>query len=177
MPRLQALKDRVSVNDIQFCFSTFELSAVVLFSSLWQSFANRSSVKKHGILNPHLAKVLAELGHTDLLVIADAGLPLPLGIERVDLSLVEGVPRFLQVLEAVLLEVDVEAITLASEIMLKSPNENARIRGLFTLEPTYVSHVDFKSITHRARAIVRTGECTPYCNIILQAGVHDGFKR
>lgn len=134
-------------------------------------------MKKSGILNPQLSRVIAEMGHTDLLVIADAGLPLPMGVERVDLSLVPGVPGFIQTLEVILSELAIEGATLAGEIRTGSPNELERALTLVGLEPQFVPHTEFKAITHRARAIVRTGECTPYCNIILQAGVHDAFRR
>lgn len=133
-------------------------------------------MKKTVVLNPHLSRLIAEMGHTDLLVVADAGLPLPLGVERIDLSLRPGVPGFIQTLETILEELDVEAATLASEIKTHSPDQLKRAKKLIHLEPQFVTHVQFKELTRRARAIVRTGECTPYCNIILQAGVHDDFK-
>lgn len=134
-------------------------------------------MKKSGILNPQLSKVLAEIGHTDLLVIADAGLPLPIGVERVDLSLVPGVPGFFQTLEAILAELAIEGATLAAEMHTHSPDELERVKTFIKLEPTFVPHAEFKAITRASRAIVRTGECTPYCNIILHAGVHDAFRR
>lgn len=134
-------------------------------------------MKRNGILHPQLSRIIAELGHTDLLVIADAGLPLPLGVERVDLALEAGVPGFFQTLEAILREVDVEALTLASEIKTVAPASDARLRALIPLEPAYLPHADFKTMTHRARAVIRTGEVTPYNNVILQCGVHEGFKR
>ena len=39
------------------------------------------------------------------------------------------------------------------------------------IAPQTVSHEEFKRRTAKARAMVRTGECTPYANIILIAGV------
>lgn len=41
---------------------------------------------KTGILHPQLARVLAELRHKDTIIIGDAGLPIPKGVERVDLG-------------------------------------------------------------------------------------------
>ena len=38
-----------------------------------------------------------------------------------------------------------------------------------TLE--YVSHQAFKQQTQTTRAVIRSGECSPYANIILFAGV------
>jgi D-ribose pyranase len=67
-------------------------------------------MKKIGILNQPLSAVIAGLGHNDMLVIADAGLPIPPETERIDLALVPGVPGFLQTVEAVLLEMQVEKV-------------------------------------------------------------------
>ncbi|PAE14687.1 D-ribose pyranase, partial [Virgibacillus sp. 7505] len=59
-------------------------------------------MKKLGILNRDIARVLASLGHTDLIVIADCGLPIPSGVECIDLSIRLGVPNFVDVLTEVL---------------------------------------------------------------------------
>jgi D-ribose pyranase len=134
-------------------------------------------MKNTTILNPQLSRVIAEMGHTDLLVIADAGLPLPIGVERIDLSLKPGVPGFIETLETVLSELVIEGATVAEEMRSVSPDIHARIEKRVGLELAHLPHAQFKELTHKARAIVRTGECTPYCNIILQAGVHDDFKR
>ena len=134
-------------------------------------------MKKTTILNPQLSRVIAEMGHMDLLVIADAGLPLPMGLERIDLSLCPGVPGFFQTLETVLTELAIEGATVAEEMRSVSPDEHTRVEQRLGLELAHLPHVQFKELTRKARAIIRTGECTPYCNIILQAGVHDDFKR
>ena len=126
-----------------------------------------------GILNPQLSRVIAETGHTDLLVVTDAGLPIPTHIERVDLSILPNLPQFLDVLKAVLQEVVVEGIILAEEIKTQSPKMLAQILALFPADIpiTYVPHSEFKQRTKNARAAIRSGEFTPYANVILQAGV------
>lgn len=129
-------------------------------------------MKKHGILNPQLSRVIAELGHTDALVIADAGLPIPPGVERIDLALTGGIPRFTDVLSAILGEMQVERAVIAREMQAASPQLHAQIGATMNNCPIgEVSHEDFKLLTARARAIVRTGEFTPYANIILYSGV------
>ena len=124
------------------------------------------------ILNGQLSRIISETGHTDGLVISDAGLPVPLGMERVDLALREGVPAFLDVLDAVVGELAVEAITLAEEIRASSSQMldeiAARLPGI---ETRFVPHTEFKRLTCQARAVVRSGEFTPYANVLLQAGV------
>jgi len=125
-----------------------------------------------GILNPNLARVLAELGHKDTLVLCDAGLPVPSGTERIDLAWKPGEPAYLDVLPEILEHIVVEAAVLASEIKSVSPQFHQKILDLLP-EGTpveYVDHVDFKRRTSEARAIVRTGEFTPYVSVILVSG-------
>ncbi|MCY9374695.1 D-ribose pyranase [Bacillus spizizenii] len=129
-------------------------------------------MKKHGILNSHLAKLLADLGHTDKIVIADAGLPVPDGVLKIDLSLKPGFPAFQDTAAVLADEMVVEKVIAASEIKV-SNQENARcLENLFSeQEIEYLSHEEFKLLTKEAKAIIRTGEFTPYANCILQAGV------
>ncbi|MCY9033053.1 D-ribose pyranase [Bacillus inaquosorum] len=129
-------------------------------------------MKKHGILNSHLAKLLADLGHTDKIVIADAGLPVLDGVLKIDLSLKPGLPAFQDTTAVLADEMVVEKVIAASEIKA-SNQENARfLENLFAEQKIeYLSHEEFKLLTKEAKAIIRTGEFTPYANCILQAGV------
>jgi D-ribose pyranase len=129
-------------------------------------------MKKTGLLHAELSQLIATMGHGDLLVIADAGLPVPPGTRCIDLAVTRGVPSFEAVLGAVLGELQVERAVHASEMLQRAPELAARLRVLLgdtPLEP--VDHEAFKARTAAARAIVRTGEFTPYANVILQAGV------
>ncbi len=128
-------------------------------------------MKKSALLNSEISYEIAKLGHTQTLTIGDAGLPVPAGVKRIDLAVVKGVPSFLQVLDAVLSEMKVEKITLAEEIRLKAPRLHEQIWNLFNVEIEYVPHERFKELTKQSAAIVRTGETTPYANIILTSGV------
>ena len=129
-------------------------------------------MKKHGILNPQLSRLIAELGHTDALVVADAGLPIPAGVERVDLALTGGIPSFMEVLNAILDEMQVERAVIAQEMQAKSPQLYVQVGAALKNCPTgEVPHEEFKLLTTQVRAIVRTGEFTPYANIILYSGV------
>jgi D-ribose pyranase len=129
-------------------------------------------MKKTGLLHAELSQVIATMGHGDLLVIADAGLPVPAGTRCIDLAVMQGVPAFDAVLAAVLGELQVERAVHATEALQRSPDF---VSGLRTqLGDTPLAHIDheaFKARTAAARAIVRTGEFTPYANVILQAGV------
>ena len=129
-------------------------------------------MKKTALLNSMLSETIAGMGHTDMLVIADAGLPIPQGPRRIDLALTRGVPGFIQTLEAVLTELRVERIIIARETGEVSPQILAQIEQLLPDVPVQqLSHEKFKQVTASARAVVRTGEFTPYANIILVSGV------
>ncbi|SEM49411.1 D-ribose pyranase [Loktanella fryxellensis] len=121
-------------------------------------------MKKTGLLHADLSGVIARMGHGDMLVIGDAGLPVPPGIPCIDLALTHGIPSFAQVLAAVLTELQVERCTMAQEA-------SAGLHALAPLPPALMSHDAFKVLTRDARAVVRTGEVTPYANIVLHAGV------
>ena len=129
-------------------------------------------MKKIGILNQPISSVIAGLGHTDTLVIADAGLPVPPETQRIDLALTEGIPSFLDTLRVVLTEMEVERAIVAEEMLDASPQVYEAIKemlGDVVIET--VTHLIFKEQTRSARAVIRTGEFTPYANVILTAGV------
>ena len=129
-------------------------------------------MKKRGILNAQLSYLLAALGHKDLFMIGDAGMPIPEGVEVVDLVLTAGVPTFKQVLDAVLDEVQVEGYYLAHEIKEFNPELEEYIKaGLPEAEVEYMPHEDLKKFSGKCRFGIRTGEFSPYPNVILRAGV------
>jgi D-ribose pyranase len=129
-------------------------------------------VKKTGILNQPISSVVASLGHTDTLVIADAGLPVPPETQRIDLALTEGIPTFLDTLRIVLMEMQVERAVVAEEMLDVSPKVYEAIKEMLGDVPIEtVTHTIFKEQTRSARAVIRTGEFTPYANVILAAGV------
>lgn len=129
-------------------------------------------MKKNGVLNSEIAKVLARMGHTDYIVISDCGLPIPDETKRIDLALSKGVPSFSEVLTTILDDFVVEKAILALEIktnngeLLKEIERSCQLNNV-----EYVTHEEFKILTKRAKAVIRTGECSPYANIILHSGV------
>ncbi|CAM4349766.1 hypothetical protein BAMA_07140 [Bacillus manliponensis] len=129
-------------------------------------------MKKHGVLNSEIAAVLAALGHTDTIVIADCGLPIPDDVKRIDLAIELGKPAFLEVLQVVAADMQVEKAVLAKEIKLHNEPVQQGVQHIVTeADYEYVSHEQFKQLTKEAKVVIRTGEATPYANIILQAGV------
>ena len=127
-------------------------------------------MKKQGILNRELAGIFAKLGHTDQIVIADCGLPIPEGVTCIDLAYKLGEPSFLTILDVVLDDLKVEKAILAQEIQTANADVEAAIKNKID-DLNYVTHEQFKQLTKEAKVIIRTGEITPYANIILQSGV------
>lgn len=129
-------------------------------------------MKKIGTLNQPLSTVIAGMGHGDMLVIGDCGLPIPANVQRIDLALTAGVPTFLQTLSVVQQELEVESVVIANEMTENSAALYQEVKQkIGNIEIKMVSHEEFKKMTQQAAAIVRTGECTPYANIILKSGV------
>ncbi|HDT12646.1 MAG TPA: D-ribose pyranase [Candidatus Marinimicrobia bacterium] len=132
-------------------------------------------MKKKGILNSRLSMIIASLGHTDQMVIGDAGLPLPRNAEIVDLAVSANIPRFLEVLKAVLQELVVEKAIVATEIQKINHGVWDEIKKLLNgVELEFVTHDEFKRLYRESNntVFVRTGESTPYANIILISGVN-----
>ena len=124
-------------------------------------------------MNSDISRVLSYMGHTDTLCIGDCGLPIPDEVERIDLALCFGEPTFMRTLEIVAGDMKVEKIVLAEEIKEKNPDVLSKIQAYFAgqdVEVEFVSHTELKAKTHDCKAVIRTGETTPYANIILQSG-------
>ncbi len=130
-------------------------------------------MKREGILNSEISRVLSYMGHTDWLCIGDCGLPIPDEVERIDLALCFGEPTFMRTLEIVAKDMKVEKIILAEEIRTQNPAVLAAVEALFAeqnVKVEYVTHAALKERTRSCKAVIRTGEITPYANIILQSG-------
>jgi len=129
-------------------------------------------MKKSKLINSEISYTISKMGHTDTLTIGDCGLPIPKDVNRIDLALTHNVPTFIQTLDVVLEELCVEEVVIAEEIEDKNMAVYQEILKRFKdIKITKVSHEDFKKLTKESKALVRTGECSPYANIILKSGV------
>lgn len=128
-------------------------------------------MKKQVLLNSYLSRLIAEMGHGDCLAISDAGLPIPPQTPRIDLAVCGGVPSLLSVFDVVVTELEVERAVIAREMRIDSPRMYgqviAKIRDIAYSE---ISHQQLKGRLTRCKAVVRTGELTPFANIVLHAG-------
>lgn len=130
-------------------------------------------MKKSGLLQAELAGILAAVGHTQTIVIGDAGLPIPSNVKCIDLAVHAGLPSFMEVLKTIMPECVFESYILAEEIKEKNPEVLAGIReATLPLDERMVSHEELKTLSKQAQCIIRTGETSPYANIILVGGVN-----
>ncbi len=130
-------------------------------------------MKKEKLLNPKIVAAVAALGHTEFICIADCGLPIPKNVEVIDVSVTATIPKFIDVLEAVESELVVESYIYAEEIHQHNPDTIKKIGEILDGKPAKkVSHEAFKTMTHDAKYIIRTGETSPYANVILVGGVN-----
>ena len=96
--------------------------------------------------------------------------------DSIERRLKPGTPGFLETLEVVLQEMFVEKAYVSADIMRFSPQIYQGIQDLLGDVPIEaVPHVDFKQMTAQSKAIIRTGEYTPFALVILVAGAW-GFK-
>jgi len=129
-------------------------------------------MKKTRLLNRHLSDAIARIGHTQRLIIADAGLPIPLHVKRIDLAVTPGLPTVRQVADAIATEMEVESIVVADELIAWNTDLVDEMSALFTAPWSSVPHTTFKEMSEAAIAIVRTGETQPYFNVMLVSGVN-----
>lgn len=128
-------------------------------------------MKKSAVLNTQVSAVIADMGHFDLLGIGDAGMPVPAGTKKIDLAVTLGLPKFIDVLKNVLSELQVQKIYLAEEIKTANPDQLAAIKKLVDVPIEFIPHEEMKRRLSKTKAFIRTGEATPFSNILLESGV------
>ena len=125
-----------------------------------------------GILNPKINSLLARVRHTNMLVIADRGFPFWPMIETVDISLVDGVPTVLQVLQAIRLNFEIGEIFMAQEFVKANTPDvcNAFAKATAHIPLHYEAHADLKKRVPGAIGLIRTGDTVQYANMLLVSG-------
>lgn len=131
-------------------------------------------MKKGKLLHGEISHLIAEMAHADTILIGDAGMPVPKGVKLIDLALCNGQIPFLTVLDVVLSELEVQNAYIDVEMEEVSPSMKQNLTNLlkdyqFKLEE--IPHEELKERSKECKAVIRTGEFTPYSNIILEAGV------
>jgi D-ribose pyranase len=127
---------------------------------------------RQGILNPLINSLLCRVRHTNMLVIADRGFPYWPGIETVDISLVDGIPTVLQVLEAIRPNFDIVQIYMAREFREENtPEAQERLaKATAGIPLVFEPYAEMKKRVPQAIGLIRTGDTTQYANMVLVSG-------
>ncbi|MBO0437130.1 D-ribose pyranase [Vagococcus fluvialis] len=129
-------------------------------------------MKKSKVINSDISRVISQMGHFDKLSIGDAGMPVPMTTEKIDLAVDNGIPSFMEVLNNVLEELEVQKVYLAEEIKEMNPKVLKEIEKCLPNTPIeFIQHSEMKSELNNCHAFIRTGEMSPYANILLESGV------
>jgi D-ribose pyranase len=156
-------------------FFPYFVDRLLLWLYPFTSLTEQGAVmKKSVLLNSGISRVVSLMGHFDTLTIGDAGLPVPDGVERIDLAVKLGVPSFIEVFETVMTELCAQKMTIAKE----AAEKNKALFDYFTsycaknnIQLVCVPHEEFKALSKKSKAVVRTGECKPYANVVIESGV------
>jgi D-ribose pyranase len=129
-------------------------------------------MKKTTLLNSQICEVISKMGHKDTIAIGDCGLPIPDTTKRIDIALIKNVPGFIETLISILTELQIEEVIVAKEISEVSPNMfNEVKKAVGDVKITFITHEELKLHLNECKAVIRTGEQTPYANVILKSGV------
>lgn len=134
-------------------------------------------MKKSGILNAELAETVARLGHNELIVVSDAGLPVPSNVLRIDLAVTPDVPLVETVLSLLGSEIVAERILITQEMTEHTPHVVQAVDAFFSGVPVEtISHKQLLELLPRCKAVIRTGEFSPYANVVIDCGVTYGVS-
>jgi len=135
------------------------------------SALTKKHMLKTGILNPHINALLSRVRHTNMLVNADRGFPFWPGIETVDISLMDGIPTVLQVLQAIRSNFQIGQAWMAREFLRENSSKTraAFCEALQGVPLRYEPHLKFKLRVPKAIGLIRTGDTFQYANMILES--------
>ena len=130
-------------------------------------------MRRGRIIHPALAGALATLGHSDIVLVVDAGFPIPRDANRIDLGFVVGQPTVPQVLRALRDELYVEGVAFAPEVRTHNPRLYEELQEIYTGAGAPFSPVTHEQlcddVAHRAKVIIRSGDTNPWANVALTA--------
>lgn len=136
-------------------------------------------MRNGALLNSSITSLIGDLGHNDKIMIVDAGWPIPKEL-RYDICLTHGIPRLAQVFSVVADELSIERVIIDSEMRSHGPEVHAEIERIIATTAKrqgeqivieHEPHSTFKEHARKVKGIIRTGECIPYCNLVIEAGL------
>jgi len=130
-------------------------------------------VKKNGILNKDLSEAIAAIGHGQIMMIVDAGFPIPENAKRIDLAIARDFPDNVTVLKYILGDFIYERCIVAEEQKLYNPRLFGKITEIIDRCPVEtIPHSEIiENYPDKVKVFVRTGSFEPWGNIILYSGI------
>lgn len=124
------------------------------------------------ILNTRLTAAITGLRWGEIIVIADAGLPVPDGVEVLDLSICEGKPVLEDILPLMKECLIYDRVMVATEMEKANPAKFAYVKEMFSDKFETMGNLDWEEqhLT-RAKLVVLTGETSPFGNVIFFGGL------
>ena len=129
-------------------------------------------MRETGTLNREISDMLSTLGHTDEIIVCDAGFAIPAGVRTVDIALADNKPTVPEVLHELRRHFSVEKLVLAEETQRTGPSRFAELAGSFgsTVGIEVIPQAEFRRRARSVKAIIRSGDFTAYSNILLVSG-------
>ncbi len=130
-------------------------------------------MNRNKLLNAQLAHAIASMGHGDLMIICDAGFPIPSSAWRIDLAISPDVPDLETVLTPIADNFIAEKVSWADTLPVHNAPLLEKVKRLFPdAEHAPVKHeAILGEMAAKAKVIVRTGAFDPWGNILLYSGV------
>lgn len=125
------------------------------------------------IIHPALAEVLAELGHTDIIMVTDAGFPIPKGANRIDLGFYKGIPDVRDILKVLRKEMFAEEVRFAREVETHYPSLYEEVQEIYTGSGAVFIEAPHEELIEvwapKAKAIIRSGSFDAWANFAITA--------
>ena len=130
-------------------------------------------MNRNRLLNAQLAHAIASMGHGEIMIVCDAGFPIPANTWRIDLAITPDVPDIETVLTPIAENLIAEKVSFAEEIKVHNKPLLGKIEKLFAgAEFAPIPHATILAeMAAKAKVIVRTGAFDPWGNILIYSGV------
>lgn len=128
-------------------------------------------MKKAGILHPEISQLIASMGHTDYVVLADKGYPVPEDRKRINLGIANDLPTVPDLLKVIETELSIERIIVTEEMEAVSRDRLIELKQLYpNVLFEKITHLEFKALTKEAQGVIKTGDTYAYANIMIVSG-------
>jgi D-ribose pyranase len=129
-------------------------------------------MRETGIVNREICDILSSLGHTDEMIVCDAGFAIPTGVRTIDIALAENKPTVPEVLAELKKHFSVEKLVISEETKKTGPTRFKQIAKAFgpNIPVELISQNEIRTRARTVKAVIRTGDFTAYSNVLIVSG-------